>query len=164
MTDAVLAQLTDELGQRLTALAHAGGTVEDVIGAEVVAELRAQRLIGPLLSDDAREAAQAVIDLMCALWPDSTAAPDEWWTTPLGRVVARSIDTGPEDTVTRAVAAVMLGVTPGTVAQLTARGTLARHPSGSILRASVLDRIARRRADSETRGATLTNPRHKDTA
>ena len=40
----------------------------------------------------------------------------------------------------------MLGVHPGTVAQLVHRGTLDRHPDGGILRASVLQRLARRPA------------------
>ena len=62
----------------------------------------------------------------------------------LGRLCARSVDYGDSDSVTRSVAAAMLGVHPGTVAQLAHRGTLDRHPDGGITRASVLLRIATR--------------------
>lgn len=92
---------------------------------------------------DDRLAAETVRDLIWALWRDADP-PAEWWRTPLGRLCARSVDYGDSDSVTRSVAAAMLGVHPGTVAQLAHRGTLDRHPDGGITRASVLLRIATR--------------------
>lgn len=92
------------------------------------------------------EAAELVQDLMGVLWPHG--APEQvgradWWATPLGRACARSLGRGDAEAVTQHVAAAMLGVTRGTVAQLVARGTLDRHPDGGVLRASVLQRIDR---------------------
>lgn len=141
-TDA-LAQLTDELGQRLTALANAGGTVDDVLAVDGEGERRARRLIGPLTSDDDRESAQAVIDLMVALWPDGTAPPHHWWTTPLGRIVARSIGTDDTDAVTHSVAAAMLGLSRGAIGPMIIRGDLDRHPDGGVLRSSIMARLSR---------------------
>lgn len=62
------------------------------------------------------------------------------------RVCARSLGRDDAEAITHSVAAAMLGVHPGTVAQLVHRGTLDRHPDGGILRASVLQRLARRPA------------------
>jgi hypothetical protein len=99
--------------------------------------------------EDDRLAAQTVIDLMCALFPHCDPAP-EWWRTPAGRLCARSLGRDDTEAVTRSVAAAMLGVTPGTIAQLVHRGTLARHPDGGISRASVLARLARKAAATES--------------
>lgn len=86
-----------------------------------------------------------VQDLMCLLWP---VAPEHcgqagWWRSPLGQACARSLGHDAGESVSQSVAAVMLGVTRGTVAQLVHRGTLDRHPDGGVLRASVLRRLAR---------------------
>lgn len=107
----------------------------------------ADRLVAQLAQDDDdRLAAQTCIDVMCVLWPH--AAPEDcgradWWQTPLGRLCARSLGRDGAEEVSHSVAAAMLGVTRGTVAQLVHRGTLDRHPDGGVLRSSVLARIAR---------------------
>lgn len=81
------------------------------------------------------------------LWPDCPpeAVPQfaGWWHTPLGRLVAAN--PAPEDAgvgVTRTVAAAMLGVTPGTVAQLGSRGTLMQTTDGKVVKAAILARLA----------------------
>lgn len=53
----------------------------------------ARRLAQQMLSDDEREAAQTVIDVMALLWPDTDPEDEDptWWHTPLGQQVARSI-------------------------------------------------------------------------
>lgn len=140
--DEVLAQLEDELGDRLCALAAAGGTGDDLIDAERRAVANAKRLLFPLLSTDQREAAQAVVDLMCALWPAGTEPPKEWWRTPLGRVAARSFVAGDDATVSHREAAAMLGVPYPTVSSWASRGQIAKHPDGSILRSAVMERLA----------------------
>lgn len=143
--DAVAAQLVDELG----AVARAVG---DVAGLDVAALVEARLdhrcavLAAELCSDDDRLAAEAVLTVMCARWPDGADAPPGWWHTPVGRAVARSVGRDDTDAVTHSVAAAMLGVTRGTVAQLVHRpsGGLDRHPDGGVTRASVLARLARR--------------------
>lgn len=96
-------------------------------------------------TNDARLAAEACQTVMSICWP--TGNPDrddpDWWRTPLGILCARSLGHTDAESVTHAVAAAMLGVHPGTVAQLVHRGTLDRHPDGRVLRASVLHRLAR---------------------
>lgn len=136
------AQLVDELADIIARLAalDPGLTVE-WDGAS------ARRLVAQLEQEgDDRLAAQTCIDLMCVLWPH--AAPEDcgradWWQTPLGRLCARSLGRDDARAVSHSVAAAMLGVTRGTVAQLVHRGTLDRHSDGGVLRSSVLARLAR---------------------
>lgn len=102
--------------------------------------------VAQLASDDDRLAAQTCIDVMNTLWPHG--APEqvndaEWWQSPLGRLCARSLGRDDAESVSQYVAAAMLGVTRGTVAQMVTRGTLDRHPDGGVLRASVLQRLGR---------------------
>lgn len=138
----VAEQLLDEVAARASALGAVLGpemaTALDGAVAARVAEWAAQ-----LASDDDRLAAQIVIDLACVLWPDGCEPPAEWWRTPVGRLFARSLGRDDADAVTHSVAAAMLGVTRGTVAQMVHRGTLDRHPDGGVLRASVLHRLGR---------------------
>lgn len=111
-------------------------------------EPTARRLASQLAQDeDDRLAAQTVIDLAGLAWESDPSA--QWWRTPLGRLVARSLGHQDTEAVTQSVAAAMLGVTRGTIAQLVARGTLERHPDGGVSRASVLKRIAARAASHD---------------
>lgn len=75
-------------------------------------------------------------DLAGVLW-DVDPEP-QWWRTPLGLAVARSVGRDDTVSVSRSVAAAMLNVHPGTVAQWAHRGKLGRHPDGGIQLASVL--------------------------
>lgn len=141
--DDAAAQLTDELGRRLHALAALDGPAA-VLAADAQTGQIVGRIVGALCSEDDRLAAEAVIDLMAALWPDGTEPPHDWWSSPVGRIVARSIGADDAEAVTQSVAAAMLRVTRGTIAQLVARGTLDRHPDGGVLRSSVMQRLATR--------------------
>lgn len=138
----VAAQLVTELGAVASAVA-------DVLGVDlaIVVESRigpaCDRLAAELCSDDDRLVAEAVLTVMCTRWPDGTEPPPVWWRTAVGRVVARSVGREDTDSVSRSVAAAMLGVAPGTVAQMVHRGTLCRHTDGGIARSSVLERLAR---------------------
>jgi hypothetical protein len=140
--ETVAAQLRDELG----GVARAVG---DVLGVDLLLDMEQRlepachRLAAELCSEDDHLAAEAVLTVMCARWPDGTEPPPEWWHTPVGRMVARSVGRDDSEAVTRSVAAAMLGRSPGTVAQLVHRGSLDRHPDGGITRASVLARLAR---------------------
>lgn len=140
--DEARAQLASELGTRLYALSMLD-TPEATMDVDRRAATMAARTIGPLCSPDDREAAQATIDVICALWPDGTEPPHEWWRTPLGRLCARSAGTDDAEAVTYSVAAAMLGVTRGTISQMTHRGTLDRHPDGGVLRSSIMQRLSR---------------------
>lgn len=143
----VAAQLRDELGAaayRVAVLAGPGPAVEwetTIVG-------RCDGLALTLVHGDPDEVAETVIDVMNALWP--TEPPEacrraSWWRTPLGRCCARSLAGIDGDVpVTHETAARMLGVARGTVPAMVARGTLDRHPSRSVSRASVLRRIATR--------------------
>lgn len=143
----VVSQIADELDRALA------GPVSAVLGLDLSQQLserilaRAPMLAAQLSQDvDDRLAAETVIDLMNVLWPH--AAPEhvgraDWWLTPVGRLCARSLGRSDSESVTQHVAAAMLGVTRGTIATLLARGTLARHPDGGVLRASVMQRLVR---------------------
>jgi len=142
--DQVGAQLADELGAAIYPLAVLAGPEAAVRwprAIAVVAPVLAAQLVQ---DDDDRLAAQTTIDVMAALFPRGEPDP-AWWSTPLGRMVARSVGHDDSEAVTQSVAAAMLGVTRGTVAQLVHRGTLDRHPDGGVLRSSVMRRLAGRR-------------------
>lgn len=135
-------QLRDELHRRQYPLAVLVGADEALDWpARLVAH--AARLAAQLCSDDDDLAAETVIDVMHALFPTDEPEP-EWWQTPVGRVVARSVDADDTEAVTHSVAAAMLGVARGTVGALVHQGRLDRHPDGGVLRSSVLQRIASR--------------------
>lgn len=144
ITEQVGAQLRDELGAAVSRIAVLAGPEEFIEWEQTVAA-RAPMLAAQLCQDqDDNLAAETVIDVMNALWPHGSPedrTPD-WWRTPLGRMCARSLGRDDAEAVTHSVAAAMLGVTRGTVAQLVTRGTLDRHPEGGVLRSSVLLRIA----------------------
>lgn len=135
-------QVAAELDQAAWPLVSLLGTDLADLARERVA-VQARVLAAQLAQDsDDRLAAQTVIDLMAVLWPRCDPDP-EWWRTPLGRAVARSAGREGSEAITYSVAAAMLGVHPGTVAQMAHRGNLEKHPEGGITRASVLARLAR---------------------
>lgn len=148
MTSDATNQLRDELEQvawrlHVTGLAFADPH-EQVARSQL--EATAAMLVAQLTQDDDdRLSAQTAIDVMVCLWPhvDPEHVDPHWWRSPLGKLVARSMGRADAEAVSQSVAAAMLGVTRGTVAQLVARGTLDRHPDGGVLRASVLQRLAR---------------------
>jgi hypothetical protein len=144
-TEAVAAQLTGELGGVARAIGDVLG-VDLLLDMETRLEPACRRLAAELCSGDDHLAAEAVLTVMTARWPEGTDPPPEWWHTPVGRMVARSVGRDDAEAVTHSVAAAMLGLHRGTVAQLVYRGTLDRHPDGGITRASVLARLARGQA------------------
>lgn len=133
----------DELGAVEMALVPFAGTAAlSIVSpghvALVVAELAQD--------DDAQLAAEACLSVLSVLWPN--ASPEDcgradWWQTPLGRLCARSLGRDDSESVTQSVAAAMLGVTRGTIAQMLHRGNLDRHPDGGVLRSAVMARLTR---------------------
>lgn len=141
IVDDVAAQLADELGDIVR-------TLGDVLGLDLRMDMeqrldsRVAILAAELCCEDDRLAAEAVRTLIGARWPDGCDIPPTWWSTPAGRMVARSVGRDDTEAVTWSVAAAMLGVTKGTVSQLMHRKSLTRHPDGGITRSSVLERLA----------------------
>lgn len=131
------ARLAAELGVRLSLIASL-----DTAGTDTAVHARriAANVIESLTASDPPDGRDTVDTLLRALWPGGV--PSRWWPDDLGRLVARWL-TGDQQRVTQAEAAVMLGVTRGTVAQLVARGTLDRHPDGGVRRGSVMARLSR---------------------
>jgi len=137
----VTSQLHVELGAIIRALgAVLGSNVRELAGWRL--ECACHRLAAELCSEDDQMVDEAASAVMSARWPDAEPTP-QWWRTPVGRLVARSMGGHDTAAVTHSVAAAMLGVTRGTVAQLVHRGTLDRHPDGGVARYSVLTRIGR---------------------
>lgn len=145
-----MSEAVDQLVSEAGAIASAFGPFVGPQGAldlEMAVAARAQLIVAELAQDDDdRLAGEACLTVMGVLWPH--CAPEhcgraDWWQTPLGRLCARSIGRHDGEAVSHSVAAAMLGVTRGSVAQWVARGTLDRHPDGGVLRASVLQRLGR---------------------
>ncbi|MGW1468449.1 hypothetical protein ACWCPT_29405 [Streptomyces sp. NPDC002308] len=110
-----------------------------------IAERTAARYAVLLRQDDDREVAECVIDLVCLLFPQEAQIPDEWWSTPLGRVAAASTGHPYAEAVTFSVAAAMLGETPDVVNAMAASGDLDGHPDGTITSVSVQQYLEKRR-------------------
>lgn len=140
-------QLVEELDRTLV------GPVRSLLGFDL-ADMLTERIRGradmwaAILSGDDHEdeAAELVLDLMTTLWPH--ADPEhvgraDWWRTPLGLAVGRSIGRDDAEAVTHHIAAAILGISRGAVGTMVSRGTLDRHPDGGVLRAAVLQRLAR---------------------
>lgn len=100
----------------------------------------AERLVSELRAD--ATAADTATMIMHALHGVHDPDPS-WWRTPLGRLCANALAEESAEAVTHQVAADMLGLARGTVATMVHRGTLDRHPDGGVLKASVLQRLAR---------------------
>ena len=140
--DALVWQIETAIQDRVVSSLRSLGWSDLALEAEGRVAATAAMLVTQLLQDeDDRLSAQTVIDCAGVLF-DLVPEP-EWWRTPFGRLVARSIGRDDAESVSHSVAAAMLGVTRGTVAQLVHRGTLDRHPDGGVLRGSVLQRIGR---------------------
>lgn len=142
VVDEVTEQLIDELGPIARAVGDLLGT-DALMQAELNSEARCQQLALEVCSGDERTSAEAVLTIMTVRWPEGTTPPPEWWNTPVGRCCARSFAPDAAETVSRSVAAAMLGVGDGTVAQLVHRGALDQGHNGHITTSSVLARIAK---------------------
>lgn len=139
---ALAAQLRAELAARAVAL---GPFIGPDLALEVARRVeRSAVRTAELLAADDDTAAEAVTDVMVALWPDCDPEdldPD-WWRTPLGRACARSLGHDAAESVSHSVAAAMLGVPRSFIGTWKARGKLGRADDGGVSRASVLALIA----------------------
>lgn len=138
-------QLAEELSMAVRPLAEIAGPRAES-GWPAALDTQADSLVDRLGSGDDRIAADAMRDVMGALWPHGspeTVGRTDWWRTALGHRVAATLAAADDESVTHATAAEMLGVHKGTVAQLVSRGNLERHGDGGVRRASVLRRLSR---------------------
>ena len=136
--------LAEQLRDELVSVAGGLGALlgpEEHLGLVTAAEGAAEHIADQLRSGDDDLVARVVVDLVSArVVPTEPEAA--WWATPLARVVAGSIGHPSAEAVTYSVAAAMLGVHRGTVAQLVHRGRLDRHPDGGITVVSIRQRLA----------------------
>lgn len=116
-------QIAGELDKHLHALAGLFG-LDLYLEHQDRPPARAEELAAQLLSGDEKLAAQIVVDMAGVIIPDNLAADDDWWTTPLGRAVAKSVGHPTETHVSYSQAAAILGRTRGRVGQLVHDGTL----------------------------------------
>lgn len=136
--DAAVAQLEDELG---ALAARAGAVLGTDIHLMLVerAQARAAWLVAEIADGDQADA--TALDLLALLWPDDPEPG--WWRTPLGLLVAPTAAQEGGPGFTRSAAAVVLGVSAGTIAQLTNRKTLERDADGRVNRRATLTRLLR---------------------
>lgn len=135
-------QVHDLLLDRAARLADIIGGPDLRAHLEQHVEQRIHTLVGMLVAGSDREVAELVADLF-ALAHGDNEPPPEWWRTPLGGVVARSIGADDSAAVTPTVAARMLGVHEQTPYKWVAAGRLDRHPDGGITRASVMAQLGK---------------------
>lgn len=139
--DDIANQLADTLNARIVIALDALGWLDLAAVAGERLNSATTRLAEQLLSEDDSVAAQAVLNLTGIAW--DAEPPADWWRTPLGRIVARNVRAEESAPVTHQGAALMLGISRGTVGTLVSRGKLERHPDGGVTKASVLARLAR---------------------
>lgn len=126
----------DQLREELGSLIHAWGALLGLDLIDVVSdrvESRVPWLIGQLRDGE------GALDILCVLHPD--VVPDEWWRTPLGRLVAQAGGAG-GGSVTQAQAARMLGVSRPRVSALVADGKLPVDETGRVMLSGVGQRLS----------------------
>lgn len=132
-------QLADELGSLAARIGAVLG-IDLHLAIDQRARDRAAWLVAEMI--DGEHPDEIAADLLALLWPDDP--PLDWWRTPLGLLVApTTAREGDAPGWSRSETAAVLGVSPGTVAQLVARGTLEPAPGGGIGRRAVLTRLVR---------------------
>jgi pimeloyl-ACP methyl ester carboxylesterase len=105
--------------------------------------LRARRWASTMVHGEDHAAVLAAARLIATLYPSDRAfdPPSEWWSTPLGQIIARRAGHPWAESVTYATAGAMLGITRQGVHDLVRRGRLPRHPDGGVLSSAVRDRL-----------------------
>lgn len=139
MLNEAVAQLEDELGDLATRIGAVLGTDLQLSIIER-AQARASWLVTELEAGQLPD--ETAADLLALLWPGDP--PLDWWRTPLGLLVAPTAAQEPDAPGwTHAQAAVVLGVTRGTIGTMANRGTAERSSDGGISRSWVLARLVR---------------------
>ena len=169
-----VSQLATELGQRLSGIAELSRTHPALtpLAETATATAVAGELLARLNSTDPSEAGGTAHSLTRALWPPEGTPPQEWWTTPLGRLVAGALApvTPETDVVSVTTAGKMLGTGHSRVNQLVGQGQLEHserrtadagpRSTGSVTLRSVLARIARAPGPGRPGWTAATRERH----
>lgn len=108
--------------------------------------VRARRWADSLRHGDEPAAVRTGARLIATLYPGDRAfdPPAEWWSTPLGQVMARRVGHPGAESISYATAGAMLGITRQGVHDLVRRGRLPRHPDGGVSAAAIRDRLRNR--------------------
>ena len=142
-------QLADELALRFEALESFLPPVATVAGLVEWQDIADDLVLRLLDGEDDLAVAIAV-----SLWPMADP-PDDWWDTPLGRMLAQDSDLADRG-IAVTEAGPMLGITHQGVSDLARRGRLRKHPDiGVQLRAVVLRRARMDRLPVSARGRVL---------
>lgn len=134
--ESLVEQLRTDVGDMAGRLMNLIGPAQEMILLEQNIAGRAEIWAAYLLGDDDNLAAETVLDLINVLWPNCEPTLD-WWRTPIGRAVARSIGHPNADTVSYSVAGAMLGCTKQYVGKLVDQGRLQRGQDGGVATQSV---------------------------
>jgi hypothetical protein len=124
---------------------------DDVVAAvRRLVRSRARRWAGTLHTGSDSAATMMAGRLIATLYPGDRAfdPPADWWSTPLGQVVAVRAGHPWAESVSYATAGAMLGITRQGVHDLVRRGRLPRHPDGGVPSSAIRDRL-RSRSDSQ---------------
>lgn len=122
--------LAEDLRRKYSPLMLALPDIHDLLGE------RLDQLAALLVLQMENGEADAALEAVTLLDPDP-----QWFATPQGQLTARCGGAAIHVSLTRQQAADMLGVTPGTISQLAARGTLPKDADGHIPVSAVADRI-----------------------
>jgi hypothetical protein len=126
--DDLVTQLRTEVGAIAQGLAALIGPSEAMQEVEMRVDSHAVMWASYLLGDDDKLAAQTVIDLANVLFPDDREPQLQWWRTPLGQAVARSMGHPSAEVISYSMAGAMLGCTKQNVAKHVTAGRLERGP------------------------------------
>ena len=145
---ALVADLRDQLRVRLLDSLDIllGDQATVLLPARAQLDINAEAWAAQLLDGDQRTATATAARLVAALYPSDGPfdPPRHWWSTPLGRAIARRVGHPGAEAVSLGIAAAMLGISRQGVADLVARGKLTRHPDGGVLPTSIRDRLTKR--------------------
>ena len=94
-------------------------------------------------TSDHAAAVHTIARIIATLYPDehAFAPPADWWRTPLGQAVVRTVGHPYAEAVSLATAGAMLGISRQGVHDLVRRGRLPRHPDGGVPVSAVRERL-----------------------
>lgn len=138
--DALVQQLREEVGGITWRLMNLLGPSPDMLLLDQNVHSRAEMWAAQLRGDDENLAAQTVRDLVDLLLPLGEPT-QQWWRTPLGQAVARSVGHPDADVVSYGVAAAMLGCSRQNITKLLDSGRLCKGTDGGVTTSSIRDEL-----------------------
>ncbi|MEU4687974.1 hypothetical protein [Actinoplanes sp. NPDC023714] len=112
-------------------------------GLRIVLRRRAAVWAETIEKNDHAAAVHTIARIIATLYPDEHAftPPPEWWRTPLGQAVLRTVGHPYAEAVSLATAGAMLGISRQGVHDLVRRGKLPRHPGGGVPVNAIRERL-----------------------